>query len=225
MTTARSRSLRVAAAQLAACWLAAVGSSGCSAFEDHNKETRASRNAFQEGRFDEALKSLEKGVNNELDGLCYQLDAGVVAQVGGQYKTSIGEFEHAEATITKFEDRGLSGAGVAQQVGAFAVNEKTIPYEGESFEKILVPVFNSRNYLLEHELEDAMVEVRKIWFQQKVCKQLNDKEIDETNNKAQEQKVDTHSVGDLDSKIHTLPRSSSRPRASTRSPSLTTFRR
>ena len=111
-------------------------------------------------------------------------------------------------------------------MGAFAVNEKTIPYEGESFEKILVPVFNSRNYILEHELEDAMVEVRKIWFQQKVCKQLNDKEIDETNNKAQEQKVDTHSVGDLDSKIqYPSEDRSSRPRASTRSPSLTTFRR
>lgn len=187
--------------RLGAALCLVVGLSGCAAWEDHNENTKVSRNAFQEGRFQEALDSLAKGVNNELDGLCYQLDRGIIAQVGGMYTVSIGEFEHAEKTIENFEDRGLTGAGAAEQVGAFAVNEKTIPYEGEDFEKILVPVFNSRNYLLEHQIDEAMIEVRKIWFQQKVVKQLHDKELEATDKKAKEEKVDTKSIGDIDSQV------------------------
>jgi hypothetical protein len=184
---------------VALCVALTVG--GCAAWEDHNKETKESRNDFEMGRFDAALTSLEKGVNNELDGLCYQLDSGIVAQVGGRYDVSIKNFEHAENTIEKFEDRGVTVQGAAEQVGAFAVNEKTIPYEGEDFEKILVPVFNSRNYLLQHQIEDAMVEARKIWYQQKVCRQLHEKQLAETDKKAREEKVDTKNLGDIDSKV------------------------
>jgi hypothetical protein len=170
-------------------------STGCAAWQDHNRKTRDERIAFAEGRFDDALADMEPEKGNKLDGLCFQLDSGVVAQVGGRWDTSNKDFEQAEQTIQGFEDRGLTGSVIAEDIGSIAVNEKTIPYKGEDFEKILVPVLRSRNYLLTGQLEDAMVEARRIWNQQDIVKQLHAKELQESQAEADRRNVDTSRVG------------------------------
>jgi hypothetical protein len=174
---------------------------GCAAWEDHNVKTRDARHAFVEGRFDDALADLEKEKDNKLDGLCFQLDAGVVAQAGGRFDRSTQDFEQAETTIEGFENRGLTGSVIAEDIGSIAVNEKTIPYKGEDFEKILVPVFRSRNYLLAGNLEDSMVEARKIWIQQDMVKQLNEKELAESNEEADKHKIDRSKLGEVEGKV------------------------
>src|SRR5262249_34966363 len=150
--------------------------------------------------FDDALADLEKEKDNKLDGLCFQLDAGVVAQVGGRFERSNKNFEQAEQTIEGFEDRGLNGSVIAEDIGSIAVNEKTIPYKGEDFEKILVPVIRSRNYLLAGNLEEAMVEARRIWIQQDVTKQLHEKELAESNEEADKHKIDRSKLGEVEGK-------------------------
>ena len=178
---------------------------GCAAWEDHNVKTRDARRSFVEGRFDDALADLEKEKDNKLDGLCFQLDAAVVAQAGGRFDRSNKDFEQAEQTIQEFEDRGLNGSVIAEDIGSIAVNEKTIPYKGEDFEKILVPVMRSRNYLLAGNLEDAMVEARRIWIQQDVTKQLHEKELAESNEEADKHKIDRSKLGEVEGKVEYPP--------------------
>lgn len=162
---------------------------GCAAWEDYNEETQKARSRFQGGDFDSALESLAGGVDNELDGLCYSLERGTIAQAAGKYELSKTEFERAEKKVEYFEDRGLSPKNAAEYAGSILVNEKTIPYEGEDFEKILIPVFQTRNYLFQGNDEDAMVEVRKTWFQQDQARQLHQKDLDRANEQAREKKV------------------------------------
>jgi len=42
---------------------------------------------------------MEKEKDNKLDGLCFQLDSGVVSQVGGFFDRSNSEFERAETVM------------------------------------------------------------------------------------------------------------------------------
>src|SRR5205814_3501167 len=102
---AGEREMDMLVRRAAALALVVIGSgvfSGCAAWKDHNETTKESRNAFEEGRFDEALASSDADVDNKLDGLCFQFDRGVIAQVGGKYERSITELERAEKTIEDF---------------------------------------------------------------------------------------------------------------------------
>jgi len=189
----------------------ALSLQACAAWEDHNKQTFAARQAFEQGRFDDSLADLEKEKDNKLDGLCFQLDAGVVAQAAGQYDRSNKDFEQAETTIQGFEDRGLNGSVIAEDIGSIAVNEKTIPYKGEGFEKILLPVCRSRNYLLRGNVEDAMVEARRIWIQQDVVKQLHAKELQESNDEADKHKINRGNLGECEGQVQYPPDSLKSP--------------
>jgi hypothetical protein len=175
---------------LATAFAAVVLLPGCAAWENWNDETKVARRDFERADFQGALDSLAGGVENELDGLCYSLERGTIAQASGQYELSIGEFERAERKVEYFEDRGLSPKNAAQYAGSILVNEKTVPYEGEDFEKILIPVFQTRNYLLEGKDEDAMVEVRKTWFQQEQARRLHEKALGAADAEARAKGVD-----------------------------------
>jgi len=61
----------------------ALALDGCAAWQDHNEKTRDARIAFQSATSTPALQGMEKEKDNKLDGLCFQLDSGVVSQVGG----------------------------------------------------------------------------------------------------------------------------------------------
>ena len=191
--------------------LVAAEASGCAAWSDYNDETRKARRDFQGGDFDGALERLASGVDNELDGLCFSLERGTIAQAAGKYDLSKAEFERAEKKIEYFEDRGLSPKNAAEYAGSILVNEKTIPYEGESFEKILIPVFQSRNYLLQGNLEDSMVEVRRTWFQQEQSKLLNAKELDNANQQARDNRVDKSELPGVAGQVDYPPGSLSSP--------------
>jgi hypothetical protein len=191
--------------------LAAASSAGCSAFEDYNAETRKARQDFARGEADAALDRLKGGVDNELDGLCYSLERGVIAQAGGEFKLSQGEFERAEKQIEHFEDRGATPAGAAEYAGSILVNDKTIPYEGEAFERILIPVFNCRNYLLQGNQEDAMVEIRKVWFQQEQARREFQKDMDAAKSKSEENSVDTAQLPGVQSQVTYPPGSLQSP--------------
>jgi hypothetical protein len=186
---------------LASLLLLATLAPGCAAWEDHNKKTLGPRVAFEEGRFEESLALMKPFEDDKLDGLCFKLDAGVVSLVGGMLDHSNDEFQAAEDMIQGFEDRGLNGSVIAEEIGSIAVNEKTIPYKGEDFERVLVPCFRARDYLIGGKLDDAMVEVRKIWTQQDLVKQLRDKEIKESNDEAANHKIDSGNLGDYESQV------------------------
>ncbi|HZU96526.1 MAG TPA: hypothetical protein VFF73_07540 [Planctomycetota bacterium] len=186
---------------LAALLLLATLAPGCAAWEDHNKKTLGPRVAFEEGRFEESLALMKPFEEDKLDGLCFRLDAGVVSLVGGMLDHSNDEFQAAEDMIQGFEDRGLNGSVIAEEIGSIAVNEKTIPYKGEDFERVLVPCFRARDYLIGGKLDDAMVEVRKIWTQQDLVKQLRDKEIKESNDEAANHHINAGNLGDYESQV------------------------
>jgi hypothetical protein len=120
-----------------------LASQGCAVVEDHNENFHPVYQALMDGNFTAPLgdEDYQKNKANSLDGLCYQLDAGILAHLAGDYKRSIKEFEVANNTMGFHEDRGVTVGVVTEQAGSMLLNEKTIPYKGEGFEKILVSAY------------------------------------------------------------------------------------
>jgi uncharacterized protein len=113
-----------------------------------------------DGRPQEAATYLvERGQEayGERNRLLYHMDLGMALHLAGDYRRSAVQFERADRLGADLYTRSLSS-----ETGALLTNDLVIPYAGEDFERILVNVFASLNYLFVGEVEEALVEVRRI---------------------------------------------------------------
>lgn len=106
-----------------------------------------------------ALKTLEAnkeayGANNQL---LYWLDYGLLLHLGGKYDESIKAFNKA----MNLYDQNFT-TSVSNQGTTWLINDNTAPYRGEDFERVLINIFQSLNYLQIGKTEDALVEARNI---------------------------------------------------------------
>lgn len=93
----------------------------------------------------------------ETNAVLYSMDLGVIQHDAGQYKDSNQSLEAAEQRMEELYTRSLSKEG-----GRFLLNDNTVDYAGERFERVLVNVYRALNYLFLGDRESALVEVRKL---------------------------------------------------------------
>jgi hypothetical protein len=145
---------------------------------------------FEAGRLDEASQSLEKKTKGGLDQLVYTLEDATVSHTEGKLAESNKGFSDAEALIRNQEQKAvISASQTAAQGASILLNEKTIPYGGEPFEKVLVNTYKALNYLLLGEFEDARVEVRRSFARQKENRERHAKELQEMEDQAQRKRI------------------------------------
>ncbi|QSX33067.1 hypothetical protein JYB87_15230 [Shewanella avicenniae] len=96
------------------------------------------------------------------DQLLYAEEAGRVAQIQGDFDGSINYFKQAIARYEKLDERALvSLSNVGANSSSYFVNDKVIPYEGNSSERIMLHQYQALNYLMLNQLSAAQVELRK----------------------------------------------------------------
>jgi hypothetical protein len=87
----------------------------------------------------------------------YYLDIGAVQLDGGRYKDSTQSLATAEQRMDELFTKSLH-----KEAGTFLLNDNTVDYAGERFERSLVNVDLALGYLLQGDREGAMVEIRKL---------------------------------------------------------------
>lgn len=85
------------------------------------------------------------------------LDKGMLDHYAEHYEESASELEEAERLIEEAYTKS-----VTLEVGTFILNDNTREYAGEDYEDIYLNVFNALNYYNRGNVEEALVEVRKI---------------------------------------------------------------
>ncbi|MDR1468769.1 MAG: hypothetical protein LBT00_05700 [Spirochaetaceae bacterium] len=85
------------------------------------------------------------------------LDKGMLDHYAENYEASATGLEEAERLITEAYTKS-----VTQEIGTFVLNDNTREYAGEDYEDIYLNVFNALNYYNRGDVEEALVEVRKI---------------------------------------------------------------
>lgn len=87
----------------------------------------------------------------------YEMDRGLLLQLAGQYRLSSAALERAEEEVDRLYTRT-----VRSEAAAFLTNDTTLPYEGDAYEHVMINVVKALNYAVQGQLQEALVEVRRI---------------------------------------------------------------
>lgn len=120
--------------------------------------------------FVESKKESEYGRKNAV---LYYLDHGTIQHHAGNYAESDKDFDRAETRIEELYTKSISQHG-----GMLLLNDTTVDYAGEPFERAMLNVLRALNYVFMGKLEEAVVESRKVErFLQELKDRLGDKRV------------------------------------------------
>lgn len=89
--------------------------------------------------------------------LLYDMDRGWTLHLAGQYQQSSLALERAEEEVERLYTRSIRS-----ETAAFLTNDTTLSYEGEPYEHVLINVVKALNYAAQGQLQEALVEARRI---------------------------------------------------------------
>ncbi len=89
--------------------------------------------------------------------LLYGMDRGLVLQVAGEYQQSSAVLEQAEEDVERLYTRSIR-----TETAAFLTNDNMLPYEGDAYEHVMINVVKALNYAVQGQIQEALVEVRRI---------------------------------------------------------------
>ncbi len=142
-------------AKFVVLWLITFTVTACSTFSKHSSEANR---YLQQGDYPKALEVLKPLAEQESDDqLVYLLDYGMALHLAGQYKESNRIFLKADdiAAIKDYHS-------ISRIAGSILLNEGMVQYKGDDFEKVFIHVYLALNYLMLNELDEALVEARRV---------------------------------------------------------------
>ncbi len=117
--------------------------------------------AFREGRYDEAVERLSKGLADEgddgRDELLYLLDLGLVLHTQGKFEESNRYLLKADK-VAEIKDY----TSLSTEAGTLLTSDNIRQYKGEDFENVLINTYLAMNYALLGDYDDALVEARRV---------------------------------------------------------------
>jgi hypothetical protein len=127
----------------------------------------ASGNPYQQadtharrGEYAASLAIIEQDKNSlyrDKDAILYYLDAGMLNHYIADYRRSTELLQEGERAIEAAYTKSIT-----MEIGTYILNDTTQEYAGEDYEDIYINTFNALNYYHEDDLEDAMVEIRRM---------------------------------------------------------------
>jgi len=118
-----------------------------------NAEIAAQNYAQAERDIDQA-KEREYGKKNMV---LYYLDKGTALHHEGKYGESDAAFDQAEQRMVELYTKSITKAA-----GMLALNDNTMDYAGEPFERALTNVYRAFDWLFQGQIDEALVEARKV---------------------------------------------------------------
>jgi tetratricopeptide (TPR) repeat protein len=128
---------------------------GCASYQTKVKDFR---NDLRTGRPEEAANNVkEKAWKDSDDQVVYLLEYATAQQLAKNYEESNKAYLRAE-DLTDIKDYH----SISRITGSLLLSQGMIQYKGDNYEKVLINAMLAINYLMEHRLDDAMVEARKL---------------------------------------------------------------
>lgn len=129
--------------------------SGCATYQS---KVEAARRALASEDPSKATALLEPMAKQEgKDQLVYLLDYATALQRAGRYQESAKAFGLAEQIADLQDYHSLS-----KVTSSLLLSEEMIQYKGDDYEKVLINAMNAVNYLEMNQLDEALVEVRRL---------------------------------------------------------------
>jgi len=172
--------------------LVALYLSGCavtSVFSPYPNQAQEFRIAIDTAKEAEALKKLDDKRNNA-DKILYLMERGRVGQAAGLTDGSLTDFSAVLEAMDVNEDKAkLSVTDTGAQGATLLTNDNAIPYRGEAYERVFVHHYQALNYLGQHDLQGAGVEIRRANQYQVEAADAHNAEISKAEEQAQQNNV------------------------------------
>jgi len=126
---------------------------GCATYGTRTEQMRL---FFTQGKYDDALKKLEK-TRSSRSRVLYLMEKGLILHYSGKYEGSNKAFEEAEILSEELYTKSIS-----KEAGAFITSDNILPYPGEKFERSLIHYYRAMNYIFLNLPDSALVECRKV---------------------------------------------------------------
>jgi hypothetical protein len=117
-------------------------------------------NSLSQGNYAGSAALLEKekpSLYSGRDEILYCLDKGMLSHYAKQYAASSRLLENGERAI-----EAAFTKSVTMEMGSYLLNDNVREYPGEDYEDIYLNSFNALNYYHRGNLEDALVEIRRM---------------------------------------------------------------
>jgi hypothetical protein len=112
------------------------------------------------GKYDDGVSLIDKNQKDmyrQRDALLFYLDKGLLTHYAKRFDESIPLLQEGERAIEAAYTKS-----VTQEIGTYILNDNTREYGGEDYEDVYINIFNALNYYHQDNLEDALVEIRRM---------------------------------------------------------------
>lgn len=133
----------------------AVSLSACTTL--HLENVNGIKKAIIEQKPKQALNTLNPEDYKPSDIVLYYLEKGNLLKLAGNYSQSNEAFEQAKSKIDE-----LYTTSVTKSIASVLVNDTVSDYKGDTFENIMLHIYQALNYLEKGEVENAAVIARQI---------------------------------------------------------------
>ena len=127
----------------------------CATYTERTEDALA---AFRQGDVDGAVAEYREVCESPFLEGC---ESGTVLLAAGRWQEARAAFEQAHAAVADLEGRALvSVSDLGSTLSSWVLNDTSLPYQGEGFERVYLHAMLALTYLAEGKLSDVYVEAR-----------------------------------------------------------------
>ena len=169
----------------------ALLSSGCSTFRSYKDESLAVVQDINMGNLDHAIVTLDKNVPRDKD-ILYFMEKGEVLRLKKLFSESFTTWMEAEKMVDDSENEAKITLGkVGGGATSLLVNDKSMRYDGQDYEKVLLSTRLALDHISMGNLEGARVQIKKTHEREAIIEELHSKEIQEQEEEAKSKGITT----------------------------------
>ncbi|HKB83409.1 MAG TPA: hypothetical protein VKD04_09420 [Burkholderiales bacterium] len=174
----------------AALLLAAL--SACATFRSYDSELSGTINLAATGDVDGAIRRLDRNNRFGAKDLLYYLELGELQRLNRRYDESLKAWRAADAHVQAWESAALANPEkLLGNVASAVVNDKSIPYEGHDYEKVMLTTRLALDHLARGDFDTARVDIKRTHEREAVIAELRRKELEKTEDEASKRGMKT----------------------------------
>jgi len=154
--------------------------SGCAAFSSYDKELRGTMGDVASGNVDGAIRALQSNNRSEQKDLLYYFELGELQRLKDRYQDSQQSWLSADQRVHKWEETARADpVRLLADASSYVLNDKSRPYEGHDYEKVMLTTRIALNFLALGQFENARVAIKQTHEREAVIADLRAKELAE----------------------------------------------
>ncbi|MGH7975454.1 MAG: COG3014 family protein [Limisphaerales bacterium] len=154
---------------------------GCTTYQQQNHAIQYWQHGDLTNAVIEATKKADENENNK-DAIIWRLEEGAALRANGQYEDSNRAFDTAQNKIDQYAQEAKVKVG--HEAGALLSNQANLPYEGRSYDGIMLNTYEALNYLALNEPDKARPEIIRAYQRQQEAVDENKRRIEKIQDEA-----------------------------------------